>query len=231
MSSAVVSPAILKGAFVQLAQGLVSIEPNIVVFQYNPERLTHALTPWNPFEGDQAQRGAQAPNVQPFNPKETFNLVLELDAADGLASGNPITLATGVADQIAALKKLTMPTQGLLGDLVASATALVGGGAQNNAVRPTVPILLFIWGPGLILPVRITSFSVEVTLFSPILFPLQAKVTIALEVLTPDLFKCRHDAAIKIATAAYNLTKTSENALALANIANSAQSVLGKLPL
>jgi len=225
-----VSPKIMKGAFVQLAQGLVSIEPNVVVFQYNPEKLTQGLTPWNPFEGDQAQRGAQAPNVQPFNPKETFSLVLELDAADGLASGDPLTLASGIAPQIAALKKLTLPTQGVLGDLVASAQALVGS-ASTNAVRPTVPILLFMWGPGLILPVRITSFSVEVSLFSPLLDPLQAKVTIALEVLTPDLFKCREDAAVKIAKAAYNMTKTNENALALLNISNSAQSVLGMLPI
>ena len=225
-----ISPKIMKGAFVQLAQGLVSVEPNVVVFQYNPEKLTQALTPWNPFEGDQAQRGAQAPNVQPFNPKETFNLVLELDASDGLASGDPLTLVSGIAPQIAALKKLTLPSQGVLGDLVATAQALVGN-AATSAVRPTVPILLFIWGPGLILPVRITSFSIEVSLFSPLLDPLQAKVTIALEVLTPDLFKCRKDAAVKIATAAFNMTKTNENALALLNISNSAQSVLGMLPI
>jgi hypothetical protein len=220
----------MKGAFVQLAQGLVSVEPNVVVFQYNPEKLTQALTPWNPFEGDQAQRGAQAPNVQPFNPKETFNLVLDLDAADGLASSDPLTLVSGIAPQLAALKKLTLPSQGLLGDLVASAQALAGA-ASTNAVRPTVPILLFMWGPGLILPVRITSLSVEVSLFSPLLDPLQAKVTIALEVLTPDLFKCREDVAVKIAKAAFNMTKTKENAMALLNISNSVQSVLGMLPI
>jgi hypothetical protein len=225
-----ISPKIMKGAFVQLAKGLVSVEPNVVVFQYNPGKLTHALTPWNPFEGDQAQRGTQAPNVQPFNPKETFNLVLELDAADGLASGDPLTLMSGIAPQLAALKKLTLPSQGVLGDLVASAQALVGA-ASTNAVRPTVPILLFMWGPGLVLPVRITSFSIEVSLFSPLLDPLQANVTIAIEVLTPDLFKCREDVAVKIAKAAFNMTKTKENALALLNISNSVQSVLGMLPI
>jgi hypothetical protein len=226
-----ISPKVIKGAFIQLAQGLVSVEPNVVVFQYNPAKLTHALTPWNPFEGDQAQRGAQAPNVQPFNPKETFSLVLELDAADGLASGDPLTLVSGIAPQLAALKKLTLPSQGLLGDLVASAQALVGAAASTNAVRPTVPILLFMWGPGLILPVRITSFSIEISLFSPLLDPLQASVTIAIEVLTPDLFKCREDIAVKIAKAAFNMTKTKEDAMALLNIANSAKSVVGMLPI
>jgi hypothetical protein len=224
------SPKVLKGAFVQLASGLISIEPNVVIFQYNPERLTHALTPWNPFEGDQAQRGAQAPNVQPFNPKETFNLVLELDASDGLASGDPLTTVSGIAPQLAALKKLTLPTQGAIGDLVASAKALVGA-ASNAAVRPTVPILLFMWGLGQILPVRITSFSVEIASFSPLLEPWQAKVTLALEVLTPDLFKCRDDIAVKIATAAYNMTKTAEDALAVLNVSNNVQSIIGMLPI
>ncbi len=222
-------PKILKGAFVQLASGLLTVDPNIVVFQYNPEKLTHALTPWNPFEGDQAQRGAQAPNVQPFNPKETFNLVLDLDASDGLASQDPLTTASGIAPQLAALKKLTLPSQGGIGDLVAAAQALVGS-ASNAAVRPTVPILLFMWGLGRILPVRITSFSTEITGFSPLLQPWAAKVTIALEVLTPDLFKCRDDVAVKIATAAYNMTRLAENALAMANVSNNIQS-LGMIPM
>jgi hypothetical protein len=221
---------VAKGAFVQLVRNVVGVIPNIVVFQYNPDRLTHALTPWNPFETDQTQRGAQAPTVQPFNPRETFTLAIELDAADDLEDGNPVTAVAGIADRLAALKKLTLPSQGLLGDLIASATALAGGGATAQAQRPTVPIVLFVWGPGRILPVRITSFSVEETLFSPTLYPLQAKVTLGLEVLTPDVFKCQRDPTADLAVAAYNFTKVQEDALAVANIANSARSILGMLP-
>jgi hypothetical protein len=223
------APRAARGAFVQLVPGLVGVLPNIVVFQYNPERLTHALTPWNPFETDQTQRGAQAPTVQPFNPRETFNLAIELDAADDLEDGNPVTKIAGIADRLAALKKLTLPSKGLIGDLIASATSLVGG-SQAQAQRPTVPIVLFVWGPGRILPVRITSFSVEETLFSPTLYPMQAKATLALEVLTPDVFKCQRDPTADIAVAAYNFSKTQEDALAVANIANNARALLGLLP-
>jgi len=224
------APKVAKGAFVQIVPNMVGFIPNIVVFQYNPDRLTHALTPWNPFETDQTQRGAQAPTVQPFNPRETFSLAIELDAADGLEDGNPTTLLVGIADRLAALKKLTLPSQGPIGDLIASATALAGK-ANKQAQRPTVPIVLFVWGPGRILPVRITSFSVEETLFSPTLHPIQAKATLALEVLTPDVFKCQRDPTADIAVAAYNFTKTQEDALAVANIANSVGSILGMLPI
>ena len=221
-----------KGAFIQLVRGVVGVVPNIVVFQYNPERLTHALTPWNPFEVDQAQRGAQAPTVQPFNPKETFTLSIELDAADDMQDGKRPATIIGISDRLAALKKLTLPSAGPLGDLMASASTLIGAAASPNAQakRPTVPIVLFAWGPGRILPVRITSFSVEETLFSPALYPMQAKVTLALEVLPPDVFKCQRDPTADVAVAAYNLTKVQEDALAVANIANAPQSILAMLP-
>jgi hypothetical protein len=228
-SGSSLAPKVAKGAFVQIVPNMVGFIPNIIVFQYNPERLTHSLTPWNPFETDQTQRGAQAPTVQPFNPRETFSLAIELDAADGLEDGNPTTVLAGIADRLAALKKLTLPTQGPIGDLIASATALVGK-SSSQAQRPTVPIVLFVWGPGRILPVRVTSFSVEETLFSPTLYPLQAKATLGLEVLPPDVFKCHRDTTADIAVAAYNFTKTQEDVLAVANIASSAGSILGMLP-
>jgi hypothetical protein len=35
-------------------------------------------------------RGAQAPTVQPFDPKESFNLTLEIDATDDLEDEKPV---------------------------------------------------------------------------------------------------------------------------------------------
>jgi hypothetical protein len=223
------SPKFQKGALVQLIQDVVGVIPNIIVFQYNPKTLSHVLTPWNPFEVDQTQRGAQAPTVQPFDPKESFNLELELDATDELEKRDPIAVVSGVADRLAALKKLTLPTWGLLGDLIASAQTLAGN-ASAHATRPTVPVVLFVWGPGRILPVRVTSFSVNETLFSPALYPIQATVSLGLEVLTPDVFNFQQDVTADLAIAAYNFTKLQEDALAVANVANTAESILGLLP-
>lgn len=223
------SPKFQKGALVQLIQDIVGIVPNVIAFQYNPEKLTHSLTPWNPFETDQTQRGSQAPTVQPFDPKQQFTLTLELDATDDLEDRDPVATTAGVADRLAALKKLTLPTQGPMGDLAASARALVGQ-TTEQAVRPTVPVVLLVWGPGRILPVRITSFSVEETLFSPTLYPTQATVALVLEVLTPDVFKCREDVTGKLAVAAYSFTKLQEDALAVAHIARNADAIRGLLP-
>lgn len=223
------SPKFEKGALVQLLKDLVGVIPNVIPFQYNPDKLSHTLTPWNPFEVDQTQRGAQAPTVQPFDPKESFSLTLEIDATNELEDDNFVAKQVGIADRLAALRKLTLPSEGLIGDLVASARALVGK-AADHAVRPTVPVVLFVWGPGRILPVRVTSFSVEETLFSPSLHPIQATVTLGLEVLTPDVFKCQSDIAASIAVAAYNFTKLQDDALAVAHIANNLDAIRGLLP-
>lgn len=224
------SPLLVKGALVQLVRDIVGVIPHIVVFQYNPEKLTHAITPWNPFEGEATAKGTNAPSVQPFEPKETFTLSIELDATDGMEDGNPLAATTGVAAQLAALKKLIVATEGPLGDVIRSAKALARKTDRQEIERPTVPIVLFVWGPGRILPVRITSFSVDETLFSPQLYPLQATVALGLEVLTPDVFKCQDDLTVKIAIAAYNATRLQEDALAVANVFNTAAQLRAMLP-
>jgi hypothetical protein len=223
------SPKVMRGALVQLVEDVIGVVPNIIPFQYNPESVTRAVQPWNPFEVDQTNRGAQAPTVQPYDPEETFSFTLELHAADGLEDGDPLVIATGVAARIAALRKLTEPTRGLIGDLINTAQALAGASADQE-VRATVPVTLLVLGPSLILPVRVTEMSVEIKEFTPLLFPLYAEVQLGLRVLTPDVFKCRHAAGTDLAIAAYNLTRLQEDALAIANIANAVSAVRGILP-
>lgn len=223
------SPKIHKGTFVQLLEDLVGVIPNVVPFQYNPEKLSHSLTPWNPFEGSPTERGSQAPTVQPYDPKETFTLSLELDATDQLEDADPVAIVAGVADRLAALKKLTLPSQGLLGDLAQSAAALTGN-ASEQAVRPTVPVVLFVWGAGRTLPVRVTSFSVDESLFAPGLQPLHATVALGLEVLTPDVFRCQKGIAADLAVAAYRFTKLQEDVLAVAHVARNVDAMRGLLP-
>ena len=218
------SPKFQKGALVQIVPDLVDVEYKIIPFQYNPEKLSHSLTPWSPFEVDQTQRGAQSPNVQPFDPKESFTLTLEIDATDALEDSDPAAVEAGIAGPLAALKKLTLPSEGGNGALARNRRAALGT-ASEHAARPTVPVLLFVWGPGRILPVRITSFSVEETLFSPSLFPIQATVSLGLEVLTPDVFKCHPDEPAQKAIAAYQFTQQKENERAEAHINNNVDAI------
>ena len=86
--------------------------------------MSHTLTPWNPFEVDQTQRGAQA--LCSLSIQENFTLTLEIDATNELEDANAVAKGVGVADRLAALKKLTLPSEGLIGDLVASARGLGG---------------------------------------------------------------------------------------------------------
>ena len=218
------SPKFQKGALVQIVPGLVDVEYKIIPFQYNPETLSHSLTPWSPFEVDQTQRGAQSPNVQPFDPKESFTLTLEIDATDALEDSDPAAVEAGIAGPLAALKKLTLPSEGGNGALARNRSAALGT-ASEHAARPTVPVLLFVCGPGRILPVRIASFSVEETLFSPSLFPIQATVSLGLEVLTPDVFECHPDEPAKKAIAAYQFTQQKENERAEAHINNNVDAI------
>ena len=223
------SPSVTKGALVQLAEDFGVIVPNIIPFQYNPATVTRTLKPWDPSEVDQTNRGAQAPNVQPYDPEETYEFTLELDATDDQAAGDPLAQTTGVASRIAAIQKLTEPSGGLFGDLIASANALTGN-ASAEAERASVPITLLVLGLGVILPVRITTISIEIKEFTPQLYPYMADVQLELKVLTPEVFKCKSGTAIDIATAAYEVTRLQEDALAVLNIANALKSAKSLLP-
>ena len=121
----------------------------------------------------------------------------------------------------------------LSGSLSVSAGGLsLSAGAQAVAVaeRKSVPVVLFFWGPGRIVPVRITSFGVDEQAFSPTLYPIRAKVTIGLKILDAVTFKDDDSATAKIAKACYTFTRAQKEALALANIANSVESIMGMLP-
>jgi hypothetical protein len=95
-----------------------------------------------------------------------------------------------------------------------------------------VPVVLFVWGAGRIVPVRLTSFSVEEQAFTPTLYPIRAKVSVGLRVLTESAFPRRNrTASQKLAIAAYRYTLGQKQALSVANMANNVESILGLLPI
>ena len=222
------SPKLEKGALVQLVPALVGVVPTIVAFQYNPASLSRDVKPWAPTDVDDAQRGGPAPDTQPFPPQETFTLTLELDATDDLEDGSSVAATVGVADRIAALRALMSPSNGIVGDLLVSARAL--STSFRQVVRPTIPTTLFVWGPGRILPVRVTSLQVQESLHSPTLYPLQATVSLTLDVITPDQFASPSSVGARIAIAAYGATRTQEDALALLRVAKDVAEIRALLP-
>ena len=252
------SPKLLKGAIIQFSAPMLIPIPNLIIFQYNPETLSRTLVPWAPAERTYDEQGnmrALEPHqvralAQPYDPQETFSVTLELDAADALEepASHPVAVISGVADRIAALEMLLYPPgESALGGLLnVSLDISIGGGGgfsatvgaeAKKAQRKSVPIVLFFWGPGRIVPVRITSFSVEEQAFSPILYPLRAKVTVGMRVLDEnDLVTIEgtapdaETASVKIAKACYTFTRVQKEVLAMANIANSVESIMGMLP-
>jgi len=218
------SPKLSRGALVQLVDSVIGIEPSIVPFQYNPMTLSISIAPFNPNEVEQSGRGQIAPTSQPYEPKRTITAEIELDATDQLEDEMP----GGIEDRLAALEQLLMPSEGLVGELISAVGQLTGNPPPPK--RSSVPIALLILGPGRILPVRITSYSVEETQFLPTLNPMMAKVSLSLEVLTPDVFRCESGPSVELARATYNFFKVQQAALAIAHNARNASKALSLLP-
>jgi hypothetical protein len=156
---------------------------------------------------------------------------------------HPVALLSGVADRLAALEMLlyAADSAGLGFSLSISVGASLGGdaggltggsvaGKSEPVPKGKAPTVLFVWGPGRIVPVRITSFGVEEQLNNPMLYPLRAKVSLGLQVLTDCDFGESPDTIEKLAIACYKFTMTQKRVLALANVANSVESILGMLP-
>ena len=238
------SPKLLKGAIIQFSAPLFVPIPNIIIFQYNPETMSRTLTPWAPPTDEQLKNDKKIEEnlAQPYNPDETYNITLELDAADDLENplAHPVAVAVGVADRIAALETLMYPPDsstigGLLGGTVTTGPGGFTLTSKSTEVvkadRKKVPIVLFFFGPGRILPVRIATFSVDEQAYSPLLYPLRAKVTLGLKVLDPASLTDDGTAAFKIAKACYKITRSQTEALAIArNAENAVDALMGILP-
>lgn len=210
-------------------------------------------------EGGASAATASNARTQPYDPQESFTLRLIVDASDALErpESHPIAVATGVADRLAALEMLLYPVTegvsllgsisgslgGAVGGLSGSLGGSLGGGSPSGSEIPprNVPVTLFIWGPGRIVPVRVTSFTIEEQTFSPLLYPLRATVSIGLTVLQPSAFQRYQgtgDSATAIplkpeeefAVGAYKFTMVQKQVLATANLANSVESILNMLP-
>jgi hypothetical protein len=240
------SPKFLKGAIVQFVSMPIIPIPNIIVFQYNPETVTRTLKAFKPADDQQAEN---KDFDQPFDPEEDVGVSLLLDATDALErpESHPVAFVSGVADRMSALEMLLYPTDGsLFGSLTVDVNVSVGaGGAEASAgaaaalqqpEKPKAPVTLFIWGPGRIVPVRITGMTVEEQAWNQLLYPTRAKVTLQMTVLTSATLQAAVDqggtakAGLEIAKFCADFTKGQKQALALANVANTVESILGILP-
>jgi hypothetical protein len=240
----------IKGALVSFMPTFIGSLPNVIVFQFNPETITHTWTAAPP-----DPQASKDPLAVKEIPGEQFSFSLALDSSDAIANSdiNPIAagLATvsGIYPRVAALEMLQYPSGafdgGLLGQVSAglSASVSAGGaggslsvsGAASSAVKKTVPLsdvptVLFVWGPQRIVPVRVTALTITEKLYDALLNPTHADVQITLRVLTPDELKAVKGTLGSVAKVAYNYSQGLRQAQAAANLGDAAASVMGMLP-
>ncbi len=240
----------LKGAFIQMMPTILIPLPNVIIFQFNPETMTHTWTPATKDTSTIPGGGQPNPLAVKGLPGESFSFALAMDANDMIADGSPVAVglatATGIYSRLAALEMLLYPTGAfaggsLLGTVSASlsaggAAASIGGSSSvpvdRTVPQSTLPTVLFVWGPGRILPVRVTTLTITEKLYDALLLnPTHAEAQIGLTVLTPDEVVSIQDSLKEVAKTAYEYSQGLRQALALANLANAAESIIGMLPL
>jgi hypothetical protein len=180
------SPKLISGGLIVMPPGGGAPRQTIAL-QYNPDSLSRSFQ----VQGSGGEAGAE--RASPFRLKgpaiETLKLEAEIDATDGLEhpDRNPGAVEFGVAPQLAALEALVNPSVAELQAL----DALAASGTLE-IVPPEAPLVLFVWGQGRVLPVRVQEFSITEEAFDAKLNPVRAKVSLGLRVLSVDDLGFQH---------------------------------------
>ena len=227
---------VLKSAFIQFTETFPLPVPNVILFQYNPETVTHSWTPATTTR--HSSQAAGNPLAISGQPQESFSFTLMMDADDAIADGDPVqsasASATGVYPRLAALEMLLFPTAakgaGLIGT-VSSALGITGKASKTVPAR-TLPVIFWVHGPGRILTVRVASLTVTEKLYdSDLLNPTHVEAQITLNVLTEDELKYVRGSLGKVARGASAYTQRLRQTLALANLENDVSAIIGMLPV
>jgi hypothetical protein len=209
----------LKGAFINVKAGLLGALPNVVVFQFNPDRVTRTPTraqPPPPPDGS----GSRAAQQQPGMPPETVSFTLMVDATDQLASGSLTAAVSGILPMLSALELLMVPQGSLTVDLF----RLSGKTPPHRHLPDLLPTVLFFWGPFRILPIAVTSLTITETEYDTKLTPIRAEVSVNLQILTPDQLTGQ-----QLAIGAYAYSQGVKEVMAALNLANAVE--LGVSPV
>jgi len=216
----------LRGALVEYGTDLIGPIPNVVIFQFNPESLSRALqVPPRPTGA--TQRETTQAGEKTFE-KITFKA--HFSAANLLDEDKVLGRIFGIGPQLAALEKMVLPSSKIAGLIGAAIDAIAGAVAPPSPPaqpipREKYPRILFIWGPTRILPVTIDSMTIAEQEYDFLLNPLRAEVDITLSVIAVD--QCSDDL---LAKGALEYSTIAKEAMAIANLANTAEQVVDLVP-
>jgi hypothetical protein len=203
------SPRLIKGALI----GVDPMNPlaSVVVFQYNPDTMTRRLEPRA--VAAEADRSEATRLSGP--PKETITLTIEIDATDQLEQSNPLAVASGITPTLAALEMMLYPKSALV-----IANAILSAIGTVEVLPASGPMILFVWGPTRVLPVRLSSLSITEEAYDTLLNPTRAKAEMSLAVLS------YHDLSVLSAgNALFMVHQITKEVLATTNLFNSVQNV------
>jgi len=238
-------PGPIRGALVSFTSSFIGLMPNVIVFQFNPETITHA---WTAAAAAETHDKDSKPNPLAVKgvPGESFSFTLAMDSNDAIADGgsNPVAAGlakvSGVYPRLAALEMLQYPTGSSGGGLIGGVSASIstsglslstsGGGASQTVPQSQVPTVLFIWGPQRIVPVRVTALNITERLYDSALNPSHAEAQITLRVLTPDEIVSIDGPMQQLANVAYVYTQGLRQVQAAANLGDAVASIIGMLP-
>jgi hypothetical protein len=217
----------LRGALIEYGTNLIGPIPNVVIFQFNPEQLSRALqVPARPTGA--TQRETTQAGEKTFE-KITFQA--HFSAANMLDEDKALARLFGIGPQLAALEKMVQPSAKIAGLIGAAVDAIAG--ALSPPAAPAQPIprekyprILFIWGPTRVLPVTIDSMTIVEQEYDFMLNPVRAQVDISLSVIAIDL-----GSDDVIARGALEYSTLAKEAMAIANLANTAEQVVDLIPL
>ena len=166
----------LRGALIEFTESFPIPLPNVILFQYNPEAVKRSLKP----QMLGGEGGQQLETLRYTGaPEETISVEITLHAADDLEKGKPTAISSGLHPQLAALELLAYPSS----QQVVANSKLAGQGAIE--IGPyRAPLTLFVWGRNRVMPVLLTSLSIQEQLFDNTLNPIQATVSLELRVLS-----------------------------------------------
>ena len=140
---------LMRGALIEYGSDFIGPIPNVVIFQFNPEKLDRQFQIPSRPTGTENRETNQAGEV----PVEKITFTAHFDATDQLNENNLLAREFGIGPQLAALEKMIFPTDrtgGLLADAIDAIGDLISGDSDSNSSQPIpreqYPQILFIWG-------------------------------------------------------------------------------------
>jgi Contractile injection system tube protein len=232
----------IKGALIEFMPTFLVPLPNVISFQYNPETMSHTWTQAEASSSGGKEQGSSNPLAVSGLPGESFSFTLMMDARDSIANGNgSIAERSGIYARLAALEMLLYPTGafggGLLGAVgVSVSLSLSDGlsietGVKGKIPQSELPVVLFVWGAGRIVPVRVVSLTINEKLYDKSLNPIQAEAQIGLKVLTEKEIGLVQGLTGGLAAASYRYTQGLRQVLAAENLDDADKFVIGMLPI